>query len=180
MQAQRGQAIVLIAIMLAVVVGMAALAVDGSRAYATRRDLQAAVDAAALAAGDKLQQAGTYSWRNRRPQHLWDEPSPLLRSLLCLRKPGAGPVTVTCNYADGTVLTQVVSALGPQGSQFTIFATLPPACVRANPHQAGCPGHRVRLGRGEQPLLRTDRRGAEPERMRRNLRRGHLGQRPGR
>ncbi|TME57834.1 MAG: hypothetical protein E6I58_04580, partial [Chloroflexi bacterium] len=36
---QSGQAIVLIAIMLAVVVGMAALAIDGSRAYALRRDL---------------------------------------------------------------------------------------------------------------------------------------------
>src|SRR5882757_7305269 len=57
---QRGQAIVLIAILLAVVVGMAALAIDGSRAYALRRDLQAAVDAAALAAGDKLQQTGSY------------------------------------------------------------------------------------------------------------------------
>src|ERR1700694_1185754 len=54
--AQRGQAIVLIAIMLAVLVGMAALAIDGSRAYSLRRDLQDAVDAAALAAGDTLQQ----------------------------------------------------------------------------------------------------------------------------
>ncbi|HEY8743675.1 MAG TPA: pilus assembly protein TadG-related protein, partial [Chloroflexota bacterium] len=57
---QRGQAIVLIALMLAVVVGMAALAIDGSRAYALRRDLQAAVDAAALAASDSLQQTGSY------------------------------------------------------------------------------------------------------------------------
>ena len=57
---QRGQAIVLIAIMLAVIVGMAALAIDGSRAYALRRDMQAAVDAAALAAGDKLQQTGNF------------------------------------------------------------------------------------------------------------------------
>ena len=61
MKAQKGQAIVLIAIMLAVLVGMAALAIDGSRAYAARRDLQAAVDSAALAAADKLQQGGTYS-----------------------------------------------------------------------------------------------------------------------
>src|SRR6266568_2070787 len=58
-RAQRGQAIVLIGIMVAVVVGMAALAVDGARAYALRRDLQAATDAAALAAGDNLQQTGT-------------------------------------------------------------------------------------------------------------------------
>jgi uncharacterized membrane protein len=57
---QRGQAIVLIAIMLAVVVGMAALAIDGSRGYALRRDLQAAVDAAALAAADTLQKTGSY------------------------------------------------------------------------------------------------------------------------
>ena len=47
---QRGQAIVLIAIMVAVLVGMAALAIDGSRAYTLRRNLQSAVDAAALAA----------------------------------------------------------------------------------------------------------------------------------
>ena len=43
-EGQRGQAIVLIAIMLAIVIGMAALAIDGSRAYALRRDLQAAID----------------------------------------------------------------------------------------------------------------------------------------
>ena len=57
---QRGQAIVLIAIMLAVLVGMAALAIDGARAYALRRDLQEAVDAAVLTAGDTLQQTGSY------------------------------------------------------------------------------------------------------------------------
>ncbi|HEX2646926.1 MAG TPA: pilus assembly protein TadG-related protein, partial [Candidatus Dormibacteraeota bacterium] len=60
-RAQRGQAIVLIALMLTVIMGMAAIAIDGSRAYALRRDLQAAVDAAALAAGDKLQQSGSYT-----------------------------------------------------------------------------------------------------------------------
>src|SRR3982074_1870728 len=58
---QRGQAIVLIAIMLAVLVGMAALAIDGAPAYSLRRDLQEAVDAAALAAGDTLQQSGSYT-----------------------------------------------------------------------------------------------------------------------
>jgi Flp pilus assembly protein TadG len=132
---QRGQAIVLIAIMLAVVVGMAALAVDGSRAYATRRDLQAAVDAAALAAGDKLQQAGTYQLAEQAATsifgmnlRLYSAPSPCAYA-----SPSAGvnPVTVTCNYADGTVLTQVVSALGPQGSQFTISATRPLVLVFA-------------------------------------------------
>jgi len=63
---QSGQAIVLIAIMLAVVVGMAALAIDGSRAYALRRDLQAAVDAAALTAGDNFQQTGSYTYAEQQ------------------------------------------------------------------------------------------------------------------
>src|SRR6202162_6494727 len=58
---QRGQAIVLVAIMVVVIVGMAALAIDGARAYALRRDLQAAVNAAALAAADNLQQTGSYT-----------------------------------------------------------------------------------------------------------------------
>src|SRR5260370_19870529 len=57
---QRGQAIVLIGIMVAVVVGMAALAVDGARAYALRRDLQAATDAAARAAPHTHPQYRTY------------------------------------------------------------------------------------------------------------------------
>ena len=58
---QSGQAIVLIAIMLTVLIGMTAIAIDGARAYALRRDLQAAVDSAALAAADKLQQTGNYA-----------------------------------------------------------------------------------------------------------------------
>jgi hypothetical protein len=37
--------------------------------------------------------------------------------------PGASPYTVTCTYSDGTVLTQVVSALGPQGGRFVISAS---------------------------------------------------------
>src|SRR5690348_914494 len=50
--AQGGQAIVLIALLILVLFGMLGLAVDSGRAYVDRRDQQAAVDAAALAAGD--------------------------------------------------------------------------------------------------------------------------------
>ncbi len=49
---QKGQAIVLIALLLLVLFAMLGLAIDSGRAYVDRRDLQAAVDAAALAAGD--------------------------------------------------------------------------------------------------------------------------------
>ena len=116
----------LIAIMLAVVVGMAALAVDGSRAYATRRDLQSAVDAAALAAGDTLQQTGSYLLAEQAATNIFGMNLRLYSapSSCAYGSPGVSPVaTVTCNYSDGTVLTQVVSGLGPQGSQFTITAT---------------------------------------------------------
>jgi hypothetical protein len=50
--AQLGQAIVLIAILILVLFGMLGLAIDSGRTYVDRRDQQTAVDAAALAAGD--------------------------------------------------------------------------------------------------------------------------------
>ncbi len=49
---QEGQAIVLIGLLLLVLFAMLGLAIDSGRAYVDRRDQQAAVDAAALAAGD--------------------------------------------------------------------------------------------------------------------------------
>jgi hypothetical protein len=123
MRAQRGQAIVLIAIMLAVVVGMAALAIDGSRAYAVRRDLQAAADAAALAAGDKLQQTGSYSGAESAASTIFGTNLRLYSAPSCapaFGTPGASPLTITCTYSDGTVLTEVISSLGPQGSRFSL------------------------------------------------------------
>jgi Flp pilus assembly protein TadG len=125
-QRQKGQAIVLIAIALAVVVGMAALAIDGSRAYALRRDLQEAVDAAALAAADSLQQTGNYITAEQAASTIFGTNLRLYASPSCspgYASPGASSVTVSCTYSDGTVLTQVVSALGPQGSRFAITAT---------------------------------------------------------
>jgi Flp pilus assembly protein TadG len=126
MNSQRGQAIVLIAILLAVVVGMAALAIDGSRAYALRRDLQAAVDAAALAAGDNLQQTGNYTSAEQAATSIFGTNLRLYSAPACTPAygaPGAIPLTITCTYSDGTVLMQVISALGPAGTQFTITAT---------------------------------------------------------
>ena len=49
---QEGQAIVLIALLIMVLFAMLGLAIDSGRAYVDRRDQQAAVDAAALSAGD--------------------------------------------------------------------------------------------------------------------------------
>jgi Putative Flp pilus-assembly TadE/G-like len=125
---QRGQAIVLIAIMLAVVVGMAALAIDGARAYAVRRDLQAAVDAAALAAGDRLQQTGSYVSAEQAASTIFGTDLRLYAAPSCspgYGSPGASPLTLTCTYPDGTVLTQVISALGPRGTRFAMTAKRP-------------------------------------------------------
>jgi Flp pilus assembly protein TadG len=49
---QDGQAIVLIALLILVLFGMLGLAIDSGRSYVDKRDQQAGVDAAALAAGD--------------------------------------------------------------------------------------------------------------------------------
>jgi Flp pilus assembly protein TadG len=117
---------VLIAIMIAVLVGMAALAIDGSRAYTLRRNLQAAVDAAALAAADNLQQTRSYVLAEQAATASFGANRRLYVAPGCAPgygTPGAAPLTITCTYGEGTVLTQVVSALGPAGSQFTLTAS---------------------------------------------------------
>ena len=55
---QEGQAIVLIALLMLVLFAMLGLAIDSGRAYVDRRDLQAAVDASALSAGDWYENYG--------------------------------------------------------------------------------------------------------------------------
>src|SRR5262245_47782819 len=123
--AQSGQAIVLIALMLTVLIGMVAIAVDGSRAYALRRDMQDATDAAALAAGDKLQQSGSYVTAEQAATTIFGTNLRLYPAPSCsgYGTPGASPWTVTCTYSDGTVLTDVARKLGPQGSRFDLTAT---------------------------------------------------------
>ncbi len=109
--------------MVAVVVGMAALAVDGARAYALRRDLQAATDAAALAAADSYQQFHNYTSAESAATTSFGQNIRLYVSPSCAPTYGAPPRTITCNYSDHTVLTQAVTALGAAGVQFTIGAT---------------------------------------------------------
>ena len=121
---QKGQAIVLIALILTIVIGMAAIAIDGSRAYALRRDMQAAVDASSLAAGDKLQQTGSWTSAEQAGANIFASNLKLYAAPSCSGwgSPGAAPFTVTCSYSDGTVLTEIAEGIGPQGSQFTVSA----------------------------------------------------------
>ena len=122
---QGGQAIVLIALMLTVLTGMAAIAIDGARAYALRRDMQAAVDSAALAAADKLQQSGSYPAAEQAATSNFANNLRLYATPSCspYGTPGAAAWTVTCTFSDGTVLTDVAQGLGAQGSQFSMSAT---------------------------------------------------------
>ncbi len=111
--------------MVAIVVGMAALAVDGARAYALRRDLQAATDASALAAGDSYQQFRNYITAEAAATTSFGRNIRLYVSPSCSPIYGAPPRTIRCTYSDpeGTVLTEVVTALGAAGVQFTISAS---------------------------------------------------------
>ena len=125
-RSQRGQAIVLVALMLVVVVGMAALAIDGSRAYAARRDLQAALDASVLAAGDNFQRSGSYVSAETAASKIFGTNLRLYNSPSCspgYLTPGASPVTITCTYSDGTMLIQVVANNGSAGATFSFNAT---------------------------------------------------------
>ncbi len=61
-RAEEGQVIVIIALSIVVIIGMTALAIDGSRYYADRRESQAAADSAALAgAGAAAEYIKNYS-----------------------------------------------------------------------------------------------------------------------
>src|SRR5437899_785253 len=124
-QAQGGQAIVLIALMLTVLMGMVAIAIDGSRAYAVRRDLQAAADAAALVAADKMQQTSSYVAAEQAATTIFGTNLRLYSAPSCTGygTPGTSPWTVTCTYSDGTALTDVARAMGPQGSRFMVTGT---------------------------------------------------------
>jgi Putative Flp pilus-assembly TadE/G-like len=124
--AESGQAVVVIAVMLTVLVGMTAVALDGSRAYSVRRALQDAVDAAALAAGDSLQSTGSYATAEQAATALFGRNMALYGVPSCAPgygAPAAAAWTVTCTYPDGTRLTDIARALGPQGGRFTITAT---------------------------------------------------------
>jgi len=120
---QSGQAIVVVALLLTLMVGMVGIAVDGSRAYALRRDLQGAVDAAALAAGDKLQQTGSWTSAEAAATNIFGANLRLYAAPSCspgYGTPGASAWTVTCTYSDGTVLTDVAQRGGPEGGRFVI------------------------------------------------------------
>jgi Flp pilus assembly protein TadG len=127
--AQLGQAIVLIAILILVLFGMLGLAIDSGRTYVDRRDQQTAVDAAALAAGDwyenfqdvqgsAMPQAKLIYANNR---HLYGGPtSDNLTNAMVGVGNNLRQDTEVATYSGGYQLTIVATNTQFNGYQFTV------------------------------------------------------------
>src|SRR5581483_1765058 len=111
--------------MVGVVVGMAALAIDGSRAYTLRRDMQNAVDYAALAAADSYQRTASFATAESTAATGFGTQMRLYAAPSCtpFGTPGPGTWTVTCTFSDGTTLVESMPVKGAQGAQFSLTAT---------------------------------------------------------
>src|SRR5262249_26997539 len=119
---QRGQAIVLVALILSALFGFLGLAIDGGRGYLDRRHVQAAVDAAALAAAYDSMTHSDYGQAELAAvnqfagnERLYDPPS-------C---GGYGSTSVSCSFTDPTAEALTLSAADHSiaGVSFTATAS---------------------------------------------------------
>ncbi|HKW72083.1 MAG TPA: pilus assembly protein TadG-related protein, partial [Candidatus Dormibacteraeota bacterium] len=119
---QKGQAIVLVALLLVVLFGFLGLAMDGGRGYLDRRSMQASVDAAALAAAYNYMNNSSYTMAEQAAINQFSQNQRLYLSPNC---PDLGTVTVHCTYSDSTneVLTLNVTDNSPVDVVFTATAT---------------------------------------------------------
>lgn len=126
---QRGQAIVVIALMMVVLLGFVALAIDSARAYNGRRTLQDAVDAAALYAADSYKSGSTWSVSQTAGAALFatDLRNYATPSCPSFTTPTAGgvPVVTNCTLAGSITLTIIAADLGPGGQTFKYAAQQP-------------------------------------------------------
>jgi Flp pilus assembly protein TadG len=121
-RSQRGQAIVLVALILSALFGFLGLAIDGGRGYLDRRHEQASVDAAALAAAYDYMNHTDYGQAEiaavdqfANNERLYDPP-------ICS---GYGSASVSCTFPDPTreVLTLAVTNHSIAGVSFTATAS---------------------------------------------------------
>jgi Flp pilus assembly protein TadG len=112
---------VIVALIIVVLFGFLGLAVDGGRAYLDRRGLQAAVDAAALAAAYNYMNTTDYSLAEQAATSLYANNSHLYMSAACS---GYGTTSVSCSFGDpsGTVLTIAVVNRAIAGVSFAVTA----------------------------------------------------------
>jgi Flp pilus assembly protein TadG len=120
---QRGQAIVLIALMIVVLFGMVGLAIDSGRAYLDRRHLQAAADAAALGAAYTYMNTADYSQSEQIAVNTYADDEELYGPAACA---GLGTTSVSCTFsgdASGQVMTIVVTNKSIAGVSFRVTGT---------------------------------------------------------
>jgi len=120
--AQRGQAIVLVALLLLVLFGFVGLAIDAGRGYLDRRGVQAAVDAAALAAAYDYMANSDYGQAELAATNEYATNQRLYGAPTCT---GYGTLNVTCAFGDSTnqVLTVTVVNRSVAGVTFTATGT---------------------------------------------------------
>lgn len=130
MKSQRGQAIVLLALMMAVLVGFVALAIDSARAFDSRRILQDSVDAASLAAADSYQSGSSWGGAQAIAMTLFERDNRLYGGDNCpaggFATPTIGsPVLTTCTVGGGSGYSVQITAAdnGAAGQTFQLFAT---------------------------------------------------------
>jgi Flp pilus assembly protein TadG len=115
---QRGQAIVLVGLMLVVLFGFLGLALDSGRGYLDRRELQASVDAAALAAAYKYMNTTDYTQAEQAATADYANNERLYAAPSCS---GYGSLSATCTFGDpsGHVLSINVVNHSIAGVSFT-------------------------------------------------------------
>src|ERR1700675_5021867 len=129
---QEGQAIALTAFLILVLFAMLGLAIDSGRAYVDRRDQQAAVDSAALAAGDWYENYSNL-YGSTLPQskmlyarnlHLYAAPtSDVLSTTFVGPNLNLQQDTEVVTYAGGYLLTIVATNTQFNGYQFAFTST---------------------------------------------------------
>ncbi len=106
--AQRGQAIVLVALILTALFGFVGLAMDGGRGYLDRRHLQASVDAAALAAAYNYMNHTDYAQAEVAAVTEFANNERLYMTPNCS---GYGSMSVSCTFSDPTNYALTLTAV---------------------------------------------------------------------
>src|SRR4029077_1019720 len=119
---QRGQAIVLVALMILVLFGFVGLAIDSGRAYLDRRHLQAAADAAALAAAYTYMNTTNYAQSEQMAAQTYASNEALYGSISCS---GLGTLAADCTFGDpwGQQLNIAVTNRAIAGVSFAVTVT---------------------------------------------------------
>jgi len=117
---QSGQAIVLIALIMVVLLGFLGLAIDGGGAYLDRRSMQGAVDAAALAAAYNYMNTSDYSQAQQAATDTYAKNELLYTTPSCT---GYGTLSASCNFADSTGQVLVIDVVDRSIAGVTFNAT---------------------------------------------------------